>query len=56
MRYVVCDTDSYVTWPYQIADHNYCRITWVYKKDITSCNLPLTGDCLNNKNVPASMI
>ena len=20
---------SYITWPYQIADHN-CRITWVY--------------------------
>ena len=26
-----CDTDSYITWPYQIADHN-CRITWVYNK------------------------
>ena len=23
--------DSYITWPYQIADH-YCRITWVYNK------------------------
>ena len=23
--------DSYITWPYQIADHN-CRITWVYNK------------------------
>ena len=31
MRYEVCDTDRYITWPYQIADHN-CRITWVYNK------------------------
>ena len=23
--------DSYITWPYQIADH-YCRITYVYNK------------------------
>ena len=23
--------DSYITWPYQIADQN-CRITWVYNK------------------------
>ena len=23
----------YITWLYQIADHN-CRITWVYNKDI----------------------
>ena len=23
--------DSYITWPYQIADH-HCRITWVYNK------------------------
>ena len=23
--------DSYITWPYQIADHS-CRITWVYNK------------------------
>ena len=29
MRYG--DTDSYITQPYQIADH-YCRITWVYNK------------------------
>ena len=31
MGYEVCDTDSYITWPYQIADHK-CRITWVYNK------------------------
>ena len=31
MLYEVCDTDSYITWPYQIADH-YCRNTWVYNK------------------------
>ena len=31
MRYEACDTDSYITWPHQIADHN-CRITWVYNK------------------------
>ena len=29
--YNLCDTDSYITWQYQIADHN-CRITWVYNK------------------------
>ena len=23
--------DSYITWPYQIADY-HCRITWVYNK------------------------
>ena len=23
--------DSYITWPYKIADHN-CRITWVYNE------------------------
>ena len=23
--------DSYITWPYQIANH-YSRITWVYNK------------------------
>ena len=30
--------DSYITWPYQIADHN-CRITWVYnnKRGQTPC-------------------
>ena len=27
--------NRYITWPYQIADHN-CRITWVYNK--TQCN------------------
>ena len=31
MWYDVCDMDSYITWPYQIADHN-CRIIWVYNK------------------------
>ena len=25
--------DSYITWPYQIADHN-CRITWVHNKTL----------------------
>ena len=25
--------DSYITWPYQIADH-CCRITWVYNKSL----------------------
>ena len=29
MRYM----DSYITWPYLIADL-YCRITWVYNKYI----------------------
>ena len=33
MWYEVCDTDSCITWPYQIADHN-CRITWVYNKSL----------------------
>ena len=33
MSYEVCDTDSYITWPYQIADHN-CKITWVNNKSI----------------------
>ena len=27
----VCDMDRYITWPFQIADHN-CKITWVYNK------------------------
>ena len=27
----ICDMDCYITWPYQIADHN-SRITWVYNK------------------------
>ena len=31
MGYELFDTDSYITWPYQIAGH-YCRITWVYNK------------------------
>ena len=25
--------DSYIKWPYPIADH-YCRITWVYNKNV----------------------
>ena len=29
--------DSYITWPYQIGDHN-CRITWVYNKYTTDIN------------------
>ena len=32
MRYEVCDMDSHIIWPYQIADH-HCRITWMYDKD-----------------------
>ena len=32
MWYEVCDIDSHITWPYQIADH-HCRITWVLIKD-----------------------
>ena len=39
MLYEVCDTHSYITWPYQIADHN-CRITWVVSK-VKSCYNPL---------------
>ena len=31
MWYEVCDMDSYITSPYQIADH-HCMITWVYNK------------------------
>ena len=27
--YEVCDMNSHITWPYQIADH-HCKITWVY--------------------------
>ena len=34
MWYEVCDMDSYITWPYHIADH-YCRITWVYNETIS---------------------
>ena len=25
--------DSYIKWPYPIANH-YCRITWVYNKNV----------------------
>ena len=38
--------DSYITWPYQIADH-YCVITWVYNKN-TSLLL------VNVRHVPAT--
>ena len=27
--------DRYITWPFQIADHN-CRITWVYNKYVVA--------------------
>ena len=29
INYEICGTVSYISWPYQIADHN-CRITWVH--------------------------
>ena len=32
--------DSYITWPYQIADHN-CMITWVYNKNPEQTAKPL---------------
>ena len=34
--------DSYITWPYQKADHN-CRITWVYNKYQYLDHLSLTN-------------
>ena len=37
MWYEVSDMDSYITWPYQIADH-YCRITWVYNNNTNYTN------------------
>ena len=51
MRYEVCDMDSYITWPYQIADH-YCKITRMYNKNTataTNCVslYDLRGTCIN---------
>ena len=43
--------DSYITWPYQIADH-YCRITWVYNTTLNTINERTTeslGALLNYK-------
>ena len=34
MLYEVSHMDSYITWPYQIADH-HCRIIWVYNKKVS---------------------
>ena len=34
--------DSYIAWPYQIADH-YCRITWVYIFVILTISSPAVG-------------
>ena len=37
MWYEVCDTDSYITWPYQIADHNCKYHMGVYTQPETPC-------------------
>ena len=41
VKYKVCDTESCITWPYQIADHN-CRIAWVYNKKLGLASASVT--------------
>ena len=53
--------NSYITWPYQIADHN-CRITLVYNKNAYCfCSIrfnwlhySLTTQCYQNKKINTS--
>ena len=47
MWYEVCDTDSYITWPYEIADHT-CRITWVYN----IFNIYKIYECISKEFIP----